>query len=52
MLRRYNKVVEYLSSVEYDYIESLISAKSIVEVHQVQGALTTVRRLREIILTD
>lgn len=52
MLRQYNKVLEYLTIVEYDYIESLISATTLVEVHQLQGALTTVRKLREIILTD
>lgn len=52
MLRQYNKVVDYLYEVEQDYVESLVSAQSDADMRKLQGALLTIRRLRELIHTD
>jgi hypothetical protein len=52
MLRQYNKVMEYLAAAEHDFTESLVSARDDVEVRKLQGAVSTLRLLRDFITTE
>lgn len=52
MINQYSRFLEYLKDAEEDYIESLISAKDEAEMRQLQGAASTVRRLRNLIETN
>ena len=47
MLRQYNKVAEYLSGVEADYMERIISEPSSDKVRQLQGSLFVLRELKK-----
>jgi hypothetical protein len=51
-LRNYPAVLDYLRKVEEDYIDQLISCTDIVTIHQVQGALSTIRTLVSFITTE
>jgi len=52
LIRQYPKVLEYLQELEEDYISTLISAVEEAEVRKLQGAVSTVRRLRQLITTE
>jgi len=52
LIRQYPKVLEYLQELEDDYISTLISAVEEAEVRKLQGAVSTVRRLRQLITTE
>jgi hypothetical protein len=51
-LRNYPAVLDYLRKVEDDYIDQLISCTDIATIHQVQGALSTIRTLVSFITTE
>ena len=52
MLRQYNHVVAYLAEAEQDFTNALISASDEAEMRKLQGAVSTLRLLREFIATD
>jgi len=52
LLRQYNKVVEYLSAVEQDYIDKLITEKDQTNVSELQGSIKVVRALQKHITHD
>lgn len=52
MLRQYSHVMAYLAEAEQDFTDALISASDEVEMRKLQGAVSTLRLLREFIATN
>jgi len=47
MLRQYNKVVDYLESVEAEYVERIVNEPDNIKVRQIQGSLFVLRELKK-----
>lgn len=49
MLRQYNKFVEYLNTLEEDYIERMTHENDEVQMRRAQGSLYTIRKMKQLI---
>lgn len=50
-LRNHRHVVEYLESVENDYLKNMVTQQDVVKLRQCQGTVYAIRELLKLILT-
>lgn len=49
MLRQYNRFVEYLNTLEEDYVERMLQENDEVQMRRAQGSLYTIRKMKQLI---